>query len=280
MAPQVVTPYVKSNKNDLNDADGMAEAVTRPTMRLVPIKAIEQQDIQALHRVRERLVGARTALVNEVHGLLSEYGIVIPKGVKKFRQVVVGKLESEAGKLTPLSQEMLWQLIEACARLETQLAWYQDKIETLAHTHPACQRLMTIPGIGPITATALVAAVSDATAFKNGRQLSAWLGLVPRPHSRGGKAHRLGISKRGDQSLRKLLVHGARAVVARARGNTDRRSQWLHSLAARRGVNRATVAVAHKTARVVWALLTSQQADRPVTGSRPSEQGAALPLAT
>ncbi len=209
MAPQFVKPYVKSNKNDSRDAEAIAEAMTRPTMRFVPTKEVDQQDLQALHRVRERLIGARTALVNEVHGLLHEYGIVIPKGVAKFRQAVVGKLESEQDKLTPLSQEMFWKLIDEFAALEKQLAYYQEKLEALATTHPACQRLMTIPGIGPLTATALVAAVSDASAFKNGRQCAAWLGLVPRQHSTGGKERLLGISKRGDSSLRKLLVHGA-----------------------------------------------------------------------
>jgi transposase len=178
MAPQFVKPYVKSNKNDMRDAEGISEAVTRPTMRFVPTKELDQQDIQALHRVRERLIGARTALVNEVHGLLNEYGIVVPKGVSKFRQTVVDKLESEKAKLTALSQEMFWKLVEEFAALEAQLAYYQEKLDTLAATHPECQRLMTIPGIGPLTATALVAAVSDASAFKNGRQFAAWLGLV------------------------------------------------------------------------------------------------------
>jgi transposase len=266
MAPQVVKPYVKSNKNDMRDAEGIAEAVTRPTMRFVPTKAIEQQDIQALHRVRERLIGARTALVNEVHGLLNEYGIVIPKGVSKFRKVVVAKLEAEKDKLGPLSQEMFWKLLDEFAALEKQLSYYQDKLETLAATHPECQRLMTIPGIGPIAATALVAAVSDASACKNGRQLAAWLGLVPRQHSTGGKEQLLGISKRGDQYLRKLLVHGARAVVRVVGKKPDRRSAWIRELVARRGFNRATVAVANKNARIVWALLTSQQEYQLVTG--------------
>src|SRR3989454_10158057 len=213
MAPQFVKPYVKSNKNDSRGAEAIAEAVTRPTRRFVPIKDVDQQDIQALHRVRERLRGERTALVNEVHGLLHEYGIVIPTGVAKFRQAVIGKLESEKDKLTSLSQEMLWKLIEEFAGLEKQLASYQEKLEALATTHPECQRLMTIPGIGPLTATALVAAVSDASAVKNGRQCAAWLGLVPRQHSTGGKERLLGISKRGDSSLRTLLVYGARTTI-------------------------------------------------------------------
>jgi transposase len=265
MAPQFVKPYVKSNKNDMRDAEGISEAVTRPTMRFVPTKELDQQDIQALHRVRERLIGARTALVNEVHGLLNEYGIVVPKGVSKFRQTVVDQLESEKAKLTPLSQEMFWKLVEEFAALEAQLAYYQEKRDTLAATHPECQRLMTIPGIGPLTATALVAAVSDASAFKNGRQFAAWLGLVPRQHTTGGKERLLGISKRGDTYLRKLLVHGARATIRWVGLKTDRRSQWIRQLLERRGKNRTAVAVANKNARIVWALLTSHQDYQPAT---------------
>src|SRR6266850_5050557 len=266
MAPQFVKPYVESNKNDSRDAEAIAEAVTRPTMRFVPAKDVDQQDIQALHRVRERLISERTALVNEVHGLMHEYGIVMPKGVSKFRQAVVGKLESEKDKLTPLSQEMFWKLVDEFAALEEQLAYYQEKLETVATTHPECRRLMTIPGIGPLTATALLAAVSDASAFKNGRQFAAWLGLVPRQHSTGGKERLLGISKRGDSYLRKLFVHGARAVVRGVREKTDRRSGWIRGLIARRGFNRTTVAVANKNARIVWALLTSHQDYQPTTG--------------
>jgi transposase len=266
MAPQFVKPYVKSNKNDSRDAEAIAEAVTRPTMRFVPIKDVDQQDIQALHRVRERLIGERTALVNEVHGLMHEYGIVLPKGVAKFRQAVVGKLESEKDKLTPLSQELFWKLVEEFAALEAQLAYYQEKLDTLAQTHPECQRLMTIPGIGPFTATALVAAVSDATAFKNGRQFAAWLGLVPRQHTTGGKERLLGISKRGDTYLRKLLVHGARATIRWVGRKTDRRSQWIRHLLERRGKNRTAVAVANKNARIVWALLTSHEDYQPAKG--------------
>ena len=264
MAPQFVKPYVKSNKNDRRDAEAIAEAVTRPTRRFVPIKDVDQQDIQALHRVRERLIGERTALINEVHGLMHAYGIVMPKGVAKFRQAVVEKLESAKDKLTALSQEMCWKLVEEFAALEKQLASDQEKLDALATTHPACQRLMTIPGLGPLTATALVAAVSDASAFKNGRQFAAWLGLVPRQHSTGGKERLRGISKRGDSSLRKLLVHGARTTIRWVGRQTDRRSQWMRHLVERRGKNRTAVAVANKNARLVWALLTSHQ-DSPLT---------------
>jgi transposase len=266
MAPQFVKPYVKSNKNDMRDAEAIAEAVTRPTMRFVPIKAIDQQDIQALHRVRERLMGERTALVNEVHGLMQEYGIVMPKGVSQFRQAVVDRLESEQDKLTALSQEMFRKLVEEFVALEEQLAYDQDKLDTLAKTHPECQRLMTIPGIGPLGATALIAAVSDASAFHNGRQFAAWLGLVPRQHTTGGKAYLLGMSKRGDSYLRKLLIHGARATMRWVGLKTDRRSQWIRQLLERRGKNRTAVAVANKNARIVWALLTSQQVYEPTKG--------------
>ena len=259
MAPQFVKPSIKSNKNDRRDAEGMSEAVTRPTMRFVPIKDVDQQDIQALHRVRERLIGARTALVNEIHGLLHEDGIVVPTGVSKFRQTVVGKREAEKAKLTSLSQEMFGKLIDEFAVLEKQLAYDQETLEAVATTHPECQRLMTIPGLGPLTATALLAAVSDASAFKNGRQFAAWLGLVPRQHATGGKERLLGISKRGDSYLRKLLVHGARTTIRWVGRKTDRRSQWMRQLVERRGKNRTAVAVAKKHARIVWALLTSHQ---------------------
>jgi transposase len=174
MAPQFVKPDVKSNNNERRDAEAIAEAVTRPTMRVVPLKDVDQPDLQALHRVRERLIGERTALINAGHGLMHEYGIVMPKGVSKFRQAVVEKLESEQDKLTPLSQEMCWRLVQACATLEEHIAAYQDKLDTLATTHPESQRLMTIPGIGPITATALIAAVGDVGVLKNGRQFAAW----------------------------------------------------------------------------------------------------------
>jgi transposase len=185
---------------------------------------------------------------------------VIPKGVAKLRQAVVGKLEAEKDKLTPLSQEMCWQVVDEFAAFEKQLAYDQEKLEALATTHPACQRLMTIPGIGPRSATALVAAISDASAFKNGRQLAAWLGLVPRQHATGGKERLLGMSKRGDSYLRKLLIHGARATLRWVGRKPDRRSQWRRQLVERRGKNRTAVAVANKNARIVWALLTSHQA--------------------
>jgi transposase len=263
MAPQFVKPYVKSNKNDMADAEAIGEAVTRPTMRFVPIKELTQQDLQALHRVRERLVKARTALINEIRGLLSEYGIILPKGVVKFRQALLSTLEQEQAKLTELSREVFWQLHEEWLTLEQRLAYYNEKLEAICQAHPVCQRLLTIPGIGPLTATALVAAVSDAAHFKNGRQLAAWLGLVPRQHSTGGKPRLLGISKRGDSYLRKLFVHGARATMRWIGLKNDRRSQWLRALIQRRGTNRAVVALANKNARIAWVLLATDQVYMP-----------------
>jgi transposase len=174
LAPQFVKPFGKSNKHDRRDAEAIAEAVTRPTMRFVPIKEIDPQDIQALHRVRERLISERTALINAVHGLLHAYGIVLPTGVAKFRQAVVEKLERDKAQLTALGQELLWKLLQECVDLEQRIASYQEKLEGLATTHPACQRLRTLPGMGAITATALVAAVGDVGVCKHGRQCAAW----------------------------------------------------------------------------------------------------------
>jgi transposase len=255
IAPQFVKAYVKSPKNDSRDAEAICEAVTRPTMRFVPIKRVEQQDLQALHRIRERLIKARTALVNEIRGLMSEYGIILPQGITKFRAVIVAKLKEEQAKLTTLSTEVFWHLYEEFLAVEKRLAYYDEKLAAIGQAHPECQRLQTIPGIGPVSATALIAAIGDVTQFKNGRQLAAWLGLVPREHSTGGKPRLLGISKRGDRYLRKLLVHGARATLRWVDTRSDDRSRWLRALIARRGKNRAAVALANKNARIAWALL-------------------------
>ena len=206
MAPQFVKPSGKSHKHDRRDAEAIAAAVTRPPRRLVPIKDVDQPDIPALQRVRERLIGERTALINAGQGLRHASGIVMPQGVSQLRQAVVEQLESAKDTRTALRQERLWQWVEACAALEKPLAYAPEQRDTLATTHPAWQRLMTLPGLGPLTATALVAAVSEARACKHGRQCAAWLGLVPRPHAPGGKDRLLGISTRGDSSRRTLLV--------------------------------------------------------------------------
>ena len=241
IAPQFVKAYVKSPKNDARDAEAICEAVTRPTMRFVPIKWVEPQDLQVLHRIRERLITARTALVDEIRGLLNEYGIVLPQSITKFRALIVDKLEADQAKLTVLSTEVFWHLYDEFLAVEKRLAYNDEKL-AIGQAHPACQRLQTIPGISPVTATALIAATGDVTQFKNGRQLAAWLGLVPREHSTGGTPRVLGIRKRGDVYLRTLLVHGARATLRWIDTQHDERSQWLTALMARRGRNRAAVA--------------------------------------
>ena len=257
ISPQFVKPYVKTNKNDSADAAAIAEAASRPHMRFVPVKKIEQQDIQGLHRVRERLVKSRTALVNEIRGLLGEYGIVLPTTVRKLRALLPAILD-QSQEMTSMSRDLFSTLLEELSELDQRIARLEERIEAIYQCHPACQRLSKIPGVGPMTATALLAAVSDPQSFKNGRQFAAWLGLVPKQHSSGGKERLFGISKRGDVYLRKLLIHGARSTVWRVKGKTDSRSLWLQSLIERRGVNRAAVALANKNARIIWTLLAKE----------------------
>lgn len=260
IAPQFIKAYVKSPKNDARDAEAICEAVTRPTRRFVPIKRVEQQDLQALHRVRERLIKARTALVHEIRGLLNEYGMILPQSITKFRALIVDKVKEEPAKLTTLSTEMFWQLYDEFLALEKRVAYYDEKLAAIGKAHPECHRLQTIPGLGPLSATALITALGDITQFKNGRQFAAWLGVVPREHSTGGKPRLLGISKRGHVYLRKLLVHGARATLRWVETKTDERSRWLRALIARRGKTRAAVALANKNARSAWALLAHNHA--------------------
>jgi len=255
MSPQFVKPYVQSQKNDPNDAAGICEAVERPRMRGVPVKSITQQDVQALHRIRERQITARTAFINQIRGLLTEYGIVIPQRASQVRHKLPLVLEDAENGLTATAREWLHALAEELQALDQRIAATDQQIERVFEADEACQRLAQLPGIGPLTATALVAAVGDATAFKNGRQFAAWLGLVPRQHSTGGKTTLLGMTKRGNCYLRTLLIHGARAVLRVVDRKTDARSRWLQGVKARRGMNCASVAQANKTARVAWALL-------------------------
>ncbi len=255
MSPQFVKPYVQSQKNDPNDAAGICEAVERPRMRGVPVKSITQQDVQALHRIRERQIKARTALINQIRGLLMEYGIVIPQRASQVRHKLPLVLEDAENGLTATAREWLHALAEELQALDQRIAATDQQIERVFEADEACQRLAQLPGIGPLTATALVAAVGDATEFKNGRQFAAWLGLVPRQHSTGGKTTLLGMTKRGNCYLRTLLIHGARAVLRVVDRKTDARSRWLQGVKARRGMNCASVAQANKTARVAWALL-------------------------
>ncbi len=254
IAPQFVKPYVKSNKNDAQDAAAICEAVGRPHMRFVSVKTVAQQDIQAVHRIRERLVKTRTALVNQIRGLLAEYGVVIPLKNNAVSQALPRILEDADNGLTTVGRELFADLYEQLQGLSQSVKKYDVQIERLFKANPICQRLAEVEGVGPVTATALLAA-GDANAFKNGRQMSAWIGLVPRQHSSGGKQTLLGISKRGDTYLRTLLIHGARAAVATAKRKQDARSRWITALAERRGANIAAVALANKNMRILWALM-------------------------
>jgi transposase len=257
MSPQFVKPYVKGNKNDSRDAEAICEAVSRPHMRFVPLKTVESQDIQAIHRMRSRLIAERTALGNQVRGLLAERGIVLAQGLTRLRQQLPTIVEDEGNALTPLSREVMRELYEELVALEERIARADRLVQRVFVQNAHCQKLAQVEGIGPVVATALVAAVGNAREFTNGRHLAAWLGLVPRQCSSGGKERLLGISKRGDRYLRTLLIHGARATVHRARRKTDARSRWIISLEQRRGKNIATVAIANKNARIAGALLTS-----------------------
>ena len=256
MAPQFVKPYVKSNKSDAADAEAICEAVQRPSMRFVPAKSIEQQDLQSLHRIRSQAVARRTAQTNQIRGLLMEYGLVIPQGISYVRKTIPRLLEDASNELSHLFRELLQGLYEELVHLDERIAALEIKLESLCKNSEDCQRLLTIPGVGLLSATAMVAAIGDISAFNNGRELAAWLGLVPRQHSTGGKPTLLGISKRGDSYLRSLLIHGGRSVVRVADKHEDKRNQWIQQLDKRRGKNISAVAVANKNARIAWALLT------------------------
>ena len=260
MAPQHVKPYVKSNKNDRNDAEAICEAMSRPTMRFVPLKTVEQQDMQAIHRVRERLIRSRNMLTNEVRGLLAEYGIIIGKlGVAAVRNAIPHLLEDAENGLSAKLREMLHDMSDELTALERRIKSYDAKIQQHANEDGRVRRLMQIDGVGPITASAIVTAVGDAKQFRNGREMAAWLGMVPKQHSSGGKEKLGGISKRGDKRLRTLVIHGARSVIKMSEQKTDRRSAWVNALVARRNKNIATVALGNKNVRIMHAMLTREE---------------------
>ena len=254
IAPQFVKPFIKSNKNDEADAEAICEASQRPTMRFCEVKSVAQQEIQHLHRLRERAIINQTALTNELRGILLEYGIALPKG-KKGLSCAIEAVEHMKDKISKFGEEMIFELLKEIRHLAERVSYHDKKLTALSKAHPVCQRLQTIPGVGPIISSAVVAAVSDPSSFKNGRQFAAWLGLVPKQHSTGGKPKLLGISKRGDVYIRKQLIHGARSVLYLAHKKKDKRSIWANDIKKRRGWNKAAVAVANKNARTIWALL-------------------------
>lgn len=261
--PQFVKPYVKGNKNDYNDARAIAEAATRPGMRFVSLKTVEQQDIQALHRLRAQQVKMRTALSNQLRALLAEYGIVLPKGIAAFKRELPTVLEDGENGLSDFFRRLLARGYEQLLELERHIEHYTQEVETHSRQNERTRRLQTLPGFGPIVASVFASEVGDGQAYKRGRDVSASLGLVPRQHSSGGKEVLLGISKRGDKYLRSLLIHGARSVVLHARNKDDALSRWVNRLRERRGVNKTAVALANKLARMGWALLRNDTDYRP-----------------
>jgi transposase len=275
MSPQFVKPYRKGNKNDPNDAEAICEAVTRPSMRFVPIKSGAQQEIQALHRVREQLLKSRTALVNQVRGLLGEHGIVAPRGIAHLRRLLIELVAEPAGhRLSGLLGETLAEIAERLRFFDQRIRAYDLRIERVFAHDERCQRLAKVEGVGPLVATALVAAVGNAREFRSGRELAAWLGLVPRQHSSGNRTLLLGISKRGDRYLRTLLIHGARSALCRVDRRSDQRSLWASRLKFKRGFNVAAVALANKNARIIWALLTRGDNYRLTAIAEPGNQAA------
>ena len=255
MAPQFVKPYVKANKADAADAEAICEAVTRPSMRFVPIKHAEQQAILSLHRARQGFVRARTAQANQIRGLLSEYGITLPQGIHHVAKRLPEIIEDAEHDLPGLFRDLLQRLVVHLGELHRQVQELEERIDVWHRANEASQKLAKIPGIGPLTASALSASIGDAKSFKNGRELAAWLGLVPGQHSSGGKPLLLGISKRGDTYLRTLMIHGARSAVRVAVNKSTPTDRWSTGLLDRRHMNVASVARANKNARIVWALL-------------------------
>ncbi len=255
IAPQFVKPYVKSNKNDANDAEAICEAMSRPSMRFVSIKTVDQQDIQAMHRIRSELICHRTAKGNQIRGLVAEYGLVAPQQMAKLRRAIAQGLEDGDNGLTDRFRGLLNGLWGDLKGLDERVGELDQDIKVIADTDADAKRLQQLRGVGPLIATALVASVGNGEHFTKGRQMSASLGLTPRQHSSGNKDRLLGISKRGDPYLRSLLVHGARATIWAARNKEDRLSRWVTELAARRHPNIAAVALANKTVRMAWAML-------------------------
>lgn len=261
MAPQFVKPYVKSNKNDQNDAAGIHEAVTRPTMKFVPIKGIEQQDVLLIHRCRALLLKQRTAVANQIRGLLNEYGVIINQGMSHIRKLPE-ILDMNENKLSLRSKAIFFRLYEQFILIEEQIKNYDKDLDAHIQEDVRCKEIQKIRGVGPITASAIVATIGDPTVFKNGREVSAWLGLVPKQHSSGNKIRLGGISKRGDCYIRTLLIHGARSFINVCDKKTDRLSLWAADKKQRAGYNKAAVALANKNARIIWAMLATGEAYR------------------
>lgn len=256
---QYVKPFVKTQKNDRIDAEAICEASGRPNMRTVPIKTVEQLDIQSLHRVRQNVTKNRTALANQIRGLLGEYGIVVPKGIRSLFQQLPLVLEDAENCLSSMMRELVSEQYEELRRIDQRFNELSIRIERIAKEHPLCKRLLSVDGIGPLTATALYAAVGNAAQFRRGRAMSAWLGVVPQQYSTGGRSRLGRISKRGNRYLRSLMVAGARAVVKNAENKNTRLSKWICKHKTKKGYNVAVVALVNKTLRVAWSVLTKNE---------------------
>ena len=261
--PQYVKPFVKTNKNDFIDAEAIAEAVGRPSMRCVPIKSDDQLDMQSLHRVRERWVMRRTAVVNQIRSLLLERGITVPQGRCHLEALLPAILTGTEMKLSGVVRLLVAQLKLELDQLAARLEEADALIEQTAQENEACRRLDAIPGIGPVTATALLAAIGNGAAFRKGREFAAWVGLVPREHSTGGKQKLLGLSRRGNSYLRKLFVQGARAVLQFKEKQSSGLKAWLTNVSWRTHYNVVGVALANKLARTAWAVLAKGEVYRP-----------------
>ncbi len=254
--PQFVKPFVKSNKNDANDAQAICEAMGRPNMHPVRVKTVAQQDIQAIHRVREEIKRHRAAKANQIRGLVSEYGLVAPQQLMSLRRAIPEWLEDADNGLSFLFRQLLQGLWGDLHVLDQRMAELDQQIAVMAQQDPVAKRLQQLRGVGPLIATALIATMGDAKQYRKGRDMAAAIGLTPRQHSSGGKDRLLGISKRGDAYLRCLLVHGARSAVRTAKDRDDRLSRWVVSLQSRRHANVVAVAMANKIARMAWAIMT------------------------
>jgi len=266
ISPQFVKPFVKTNKNDANDAEAIVEAASRPSMHFVPIKQIEQQDIQSIHRIRTRIVKNRTALINEIRGLCLEYGVILSSGAARVKASLCAVIADSDNELTPSSREWLQDLYDELVDVGFRSKKLDNKIRQLCRQNEHCQRILKIPGVGELTATAIVAAVPNPRAFRNGRHMAAWLGLVPRQSSSGDKQILLGISKRGDRYLRTLLIHGARAVLSHCKDSSNDYTRWVARKRATLSHNKAAVALANKNARIIWSLLnTGENFTLPLT---------------
>jgi len=254
---QFVKPFLKSSKNDFNDAEAIAEAVSRPTMRFVPVKNTEQLDLQALHRIRDRFVHDRTAIVNQIRAFLLENDLAIPTGRAYLKRELPHVLEDAENRLSMRMRALLNRLWQHWQHLEEYIQQVSKELEQIAKSRDDCTRLMTIPGIGPLAATAMVAAVGNASQFRRGRDLAAWLGLVPRQHSTGGVPRLMGISKRGNSYLRRLLIHGARSVYLHLNREHHAFGKWIDGLQMRAHRNVVVVAIANKITRICWAVMST-----------------------